>query len=76
MNEGIESLSFTGGTVDENASAGTVVASASVVDPDAGEAHTYELVGDADGRFTIDADGNITVAEEPTSTTRLRLRTP
>ena len=63
VNEGIESLSFTGGTVDENASAGTVVASASVVDPDADETHTYELVGDADGRFTIDADGNITVAE-------------
>ena len=63
VNEGPESISFTGGSVAENAAAGTFVASAAVTDADAGDSHSYELVGDADGRFVIDADGNITVAE-------------
>ncbi|GAB5495479.1 MAG: hypothetical protein Phyf2KO_05590 [Phycisphaerales bacterium] len=63
VNDAPTDLSFTGGAVAENAPAGTQVASVSVTDVDANDTHTYELVGDADGRFTIDADGNITVAE-------------
>ncbi len=63
VNEGPEAVTFTGGTVPENASAGTVVATAAVVDQDSSDSHTYELVGDADGRFVIDSDGNISVAE-------------
>jgi len=64
VNETPISVEFTGGTVAENATAGTVVASASVTDVDAGDTHSYELVGDADGKFVIDADtGVVTVAD-------------
>ena len=63
VNEGPEGLSFTGGTVGENAQAGTVVASVSVIDTDTGDSHTYELVDDADGRFVTDGYGNIAVAD-------------
>ncbi len=74
VNESPVELAFSGGNVPENAAPGTVVATAAVTDVDAGDSHTG-------GRrcrrpVTIDADGNITVAEEPTSTTRPRLRTP
>jgi Ca2+-binding RTX toxin-like protein len=48
----------------ENAAAGTVVGVVSATDPDAGDALTYALVDDADGRFTIDpTSGAITVAD-------------
>ncbi len=63
VNEGPSDLSFTGGSVDENAAAGTPVASVSVSDVDDGDTHSFELTDDAGGRFAIDADGNITVAE-------------
>ncbi|RNC81702.1 MAG: hypothetical protein ED559_07920 [Phycisphaera sp.] len=63
VNEGPSDLSFTGGTVSENAAGGTFVASASVTDVDEGDTHSFELTDDAGGRFEIDSDGNITVAE-------------
>ena len=63
VNETPDSIGFVGGTVIENASAGTSVATASVVDPDAGDTHTYTLQDDAGGRFIIDGvTGEITVA--------------
>ena len=50
--------------VAENAPAGTVVGTASATDPDSGETFTYELTGDADGRFEIDPNtGVVTVAD-------------
>jgi len=64
VNEAMESLTFSGGTIAEDAQAGTIVATASVTDPDAGETFSYELTDDADGRFTIDADGNIVVSTD------------
>src|SRR5690606_18196627 len=47
----------------ENAEAGTVVGSISVTDQDVGDTHTFELTDDAGGRFEVDSDGNIVVAE-------------
>ncbi|MEM9352032.1 MAG: cadherin domain-containing protein, partial [Planctomycetota bacterium] len=55
--------SETTAAVAENSAAGTVVATAAAGDPDAGEAFTYELTDDADGRFEIDpSTGVVTVA--------------
>ena len=53
-----------GGSVTENAAAGTeVVRVTDVVDPDAGDTSTFSLVDDAGGRFVIDpATGVVTVA--------------
>ncbi|MFI4892488.1 MAG: cadherin domain-containing protein, partial [Phycisphaerales bacterium JB058] len=63
VNEAPTEVAFAGGTVAENSAAGTVVGTVSVADPDADDAHSYTLVDDADGRFTINAEGQITVAE-------------
>ncbi|MFJ4453914.1 cadherin-like domain-containing protein [Pseudomonas sp. NPDC089392] len=40
-------------SVDENAAAGTVIGTLSTLDPDAGDAHTYQLLDDANGRFVL-----------------------
>ena len=48
-------LTVTAVAVPENAPAGTTAATASVIDPDAGDSATYSLDDDAGGRFTIDA---------------------
>ncbi|MDX2198265.1 MAG: cadherin domain-containing protein [Phycisphaerae bacterium] len=62
VNEGISDLALAGGSVNENAAAGTVVGNVGVSDPDAGETFTYSLVDDAGGRFVINANGQIAVA--------------
>ena len=63
-NEAVSDLSLSGGSVAENAAAGTVVGTASAADPDNDETFAYELTGDADGRFEIDPEtGVVTVAE-------------
>ncbi|MEO1585132.1 MAG: cadherin-like domain-containing protein, partial [Planctomycetota bacterium] len=49
------SLGFTGGEVSEDAPAGTLVATASATDPDAGDTLSYSLSDDAGGKFAIDA---------------------
>ena len=46
-------LAMSGGTVQENAAAGTWVASLSAIDPDAGDSHTFTLVGGATDLFEI-----------------------
>jgi large repetitive protein len=57
-------ITFSSDAVDENATNGTVVGTASGVDPDTGETFTYALTNDAGGRFAIDANtGEITVAD-------------
>ncbi len=64
VNEASSDLAFDGTSVAENAAGGTVVGTASTVDPDAGETFTYELTDDADGRFEIDpSTGLVTVAD-------------
>jgi len=50
-------------TVDEGTAVGTVVATVTPTDPDAGDTHTFRLLDDADGRFEIDPNtGEIKVA--------------
>ncbi|CEJ13853.1 Bifunctional hemolysin/adenylate cyclase precursor [bacterium YEK0313] len=62
-NEAPTGATLTGGTVAENAAAGTIVGTVTGVDPDAGSTFTYALLDDAGGRFVIDAaTGVITVA--------------
>jgi Ca2+-binding RTX toxin-like protein len=46
-------LAMSGGTVEENATAGTLVASLSAADPDVGDTHSFALVGGATGLFEI-----------------------
>ncbi|MCC2981318.1 beta strand repeat-containing protein [Sphingomonas sp. IC4-52] len=48
-------VTMTGGTVDENAAAGTLVATFAGVDPDSGDVLSYALANNAGGRFVIDA---------------------
>ncbi|HHJ40449.1 MAG: hypothetical protein AXA67_08385 [Methylothermaceae bacteria B42] len=56
-------LEYTSISVPENAANGTVVADvASVTDPNVGDTFTYALTDDAGGRFAIDNNGKITVA--------------
>ncbi|MEO1584184.1 MAG: cadherin domain-containing protein, partial [Planctomycetota bacterium] len=55
VNESPAGLGFVGGSVSENAPAGTAVATASAMDPDAGDTLSYSLSDDAGGRFAIDA---------------------
>jgi len=63
VNDAPTDLTWTGGSVTENAAEGTVVAQASVVDADEADQHTYSLSDNADGRFEIDPDtGVVTVA--------------
>ena len=40
-------------SIDENVANGSIVGTLGTIDPDAGDTHTYELVNNADGRFTI-----------------------
>jgi len=62
VNEAPTDILF-GTDVDENAPNGMLVRIAVAVDPDQGDSFTYELIDDADGRFTIDsARGEVTVA--------------
>ncbi|MEO8494560.1 MAG: Ig-like domain-containing protein, partial [Planctomycetota bacterium] len=50
--------------VNENAANGTLIGTASALDPDVGETFRYTLTNDAAGRFTIDnATGDVTVAD-------------
>ena len=59
-----DDITLSADAVDENASNGTVVGSASGSDPDTGETFTYSLTDNAGGRFSIDSNsGQITVAD-------------
>ena len=53
VNEAPTDIVVEGGTVSENAAAGTVVATLKAVDGDAGESFTYALDADASGKFEI-----------------------
>ena len=63
-NDAPDDLTFQGGRVAENATLGTVVATAAALDDDVGDRLSYSLVDDADGRFAIDSEtGEVTVAD-------------
>ena len=53
---------LTGGTVEENSTAGTVVGQLSTVDPDADDTFSYRLVDNGGGRFAL-VGSQIVVAE-------------
>lgn len=58
-------ITMTGGIVDENAAAGTFVATFAGIDPDTGDLLRYALLDDADGRFVLDQrSGVLTVATD------------
>ena len=56
LNEGPTDITLTGGNIDENSTAGTVVATLAAVDEDAGDSHTYTLTNDPSGLFEIVGD--------------------
>ena len=63
-NDAPHDLSLDNAAIDENASNGTVVGTATGSDVDVGDSLAYSLVDDAGGRFAIDAStGAITVAD-------------
>ena len=53
LNEAPSDIVLSGGSVDENSSQGTVIATLSPVDPDAGDSHTYAVTNDPSGFFEI-----------------------
>ncbi|MCG7392258.1 cadherin domain-containing protein [Microvirga sp. ACRRW] len=57
VNEEPLDIILSSGSVDENASNNTFVGSLSVLDRDATDTYTYELIDSAGGRFKIGADG-------------------
>ncbi|MGI9434594.1 MAG: putative Ig domain-containing protein [Geminicoccaceae bacterium] len=64
LNDAPDELVLDGGSVVENAAAGTVVGTAAGHDVDAGDSLSYALIDDAEGRFAIDnTTGTITVAD-------------
>jgi len=64
VNHAPTDLSLVGSKVGENAADGTLVGDVSVKDADANDSHTYALLNDAGGRFSIDAEtGEIHVAD-------------
>ena len=58
-------------TTEYGGSAGSIVASVTPVDPDAGESFTYQLLDDAAGQFAIDTNGNISLVNDHDGTTVL-----
>ena len=53
IDENPTDIALTGGSVDENAAAGTTVATLSTVDADAGDSHTYAITNDPSGFFEV-----------------------
>ena len=53
VDEAPTAIDLSGGEVEENAAAGTVVASLQAIDPDGPDGLEFALVDDADGRFEI-----------------------
>ena len=53
QNEAPTDITVAGGTVAENAAAGTVVATLGATDPDAGSTFTYALTSDPSGKFEV-----------------------
>ena len=56
QNEAPTDITVTGGTVQENAPAGTVVATLGATDPDAGSSFTYAINSDPSGKFEVVGD--------------------
>ncbi|NNC00857.1 cadherin repeat domain-containing protein, partial [Corallococcus exiguus] len=62
LNSAPSGLALNGDVVSENSASGTFVGSFAVMD-DAGDTHSFELVGSADGRFALDSKtGALSVA--------------
>ena len=53
IDENPTDITLTGGSVDENAAAGTTVATLSTVDADASDTHTYAITNDPSGFFEV-----------------------
>ncbi len=56
QNEAPTDITVAGGTVQENAPAGTLVAKLGAADPDAGDSFTYALAADPSGKFELVGD--------------------
>ena len=69
IDENPTDITLTGGSVDENAAAGTTVATLSTVDADAGDSHTYAITNDPSGFFEI-VGNEVRVAAGAQSTSR------
>ena len=59
VNEAPEDLALTSFSVAEDAAVGAALATLSVNDPDANDSHSFVLLDDADGLFSIDAETGV-----------------
>ncbi len=61
-NEAPTAIALDNNNIDENSTSDTVIGTLTTTDPDVGDSHTYELIENAGGRFTINND-ELTVAD-------------
>lgn len=62
-NDAPHNLTASGMNADENLANGEIVGTVTTSDIDTGDTATYQLVDDAEGRFTIDSSGNVRVLD-------------
>ena len=63
VNEAPTGITLSGGSAPENSPGGTIIATASGIDPDAGTAFTWSLTDNAGGRFLIYQTGQIAIID-------------
>jgi hypothetical protein len=63
LNEAPTDLRLSSNTVDENAATGSVVGTVSAVDVDAGDAHTFKMTNNANGRFQLTNGNQVSVLD-------------
>ncbi len=56
INDAPTDISLSNSSVGENSIAGTVIGTLSTTDPDVSDTHTYTLLSDAEGRFTLEGN--------------------
>jgi Ca2+-binding RTX toxin-like protein len=49
-------INLSNSSINENSSNGTIIGNLSTLDPDVGDTHSYTLINNADGRFTLDGN--------------------
>jgi len=71
MNEAPTDIVFTASTILDDAEAGSTVGTLKVIDPDLGDTHSFSLLNNAGGIFSLTTDNRIVLAE----TANLRAKT-
>lgn len=62
-NEAPTDIVFSANTIQDDAKEGTIVGGLQAVDPDSGDSHTFSLLNDASGRFSLNSENKVVVSE-------------